>query len=129
MVKNPCGTHEQWVYGSSYLYFEGNKKSCILLVIILSRLTTEKSNPLTFISYAKGQWDYCSPDCAPNTMMGTLFLLYLAAQGFILSTSAQDLLEICYEKLQIGNFPSEDVRKWWKYLIIPYLDLKISMCP
>lgn len=23
------GTHEQWVYGSSYLYFEGNKLTAI----------------------------------------------------------------------------------------------------
>lgn len=30
-------------------------------------------------------------------------------------TSAQDLAEICYKKLQIANFSAGDVRKWWKF--------------
>ena len=30
-----------------------------------------------------------------------------------LLTLAQDLAEICYKKLQIGNFSAVDVRKWW----------------
>ena len=32
-----------------------------------------------------------------------------------LSSSAQDLAEICYKKLQIANFSAGDVRKWWKF--------------
>ena len=32
-----------------------------------------------------------------------------------LLTSAQDLTEICYKTLQIGNFSAADVRKWWKF--------------
>ena len=31
-----------------------------------------------------------------------------------LSTSAQELAEICYKKLQIANFSAVDARKWWK---------------
>ena len=30
-------------------------------------------------------------------------------------TLAQDLAEICYKKLQIGNFSAADVGKWWKF--------------
>jgi len=33
-------------------------------------------------------------------------------------TSAQDLAEICYKKLQIGNFSAADVRKWWGNLVV-----------
>jgi len=56
------------------------------------------------------------PKLFPNTMMGTLFLLHLAAKGGHLSTLAQDLAEICYKKLEIGNFSAADVGKWWKNL-------------
>jgi len=35
-----------------------------------------------------------------------------------LLTSAQDLAEICYKKLQIGNFSAGDVRKWWENLVV-----------
>ena len=31
-----------------------------------------------------------------------------------LSSSAQELAEICYKKLQIANFSAVDARKWWK---------------
>ena len=32
-----------------------------------------------------------------------------------LLTLVQDLAEICYKTLQIGNFSAGDVRKWWKF--------------
>jgi hypothetical protein len=31
-----------------------------------------------------------------------------------LSSSAQELAEICYKKLQIANFSAVNARKWWK---------------
>jgi len=41
----------------------------------------------------------------PNRLQNYKFLL----------TSAQDLAEICYKKLQIANFSAGYVRKWWKF--------------
>ena len=41
----------------------------------------------------------------PNRLQNYKFLL----------TSAQDLAEICYKKLQIANFSAVGVRKWWKF--------------
>jgi len=33
-------------------------------------------------------------------------------------TLTQNMAEICYKKLQIGNFSAGDVRKWWKFSMV-----------
>ena len=38
---------------------------------ILSRLITEQANPLTFCSYAKGQWDNCT-QIVPTRLDGNI---------------------------------------------------------
>ena len=47
-----------------------------------------------------------------------------------LLTLAQELTEICYMKLQIGNFSAGDVRKWWKFSMVFLLnDRLVSSVP
>lgn len=94
-------------YGSCHKWRHG--------VIILLKLIIVKGIPQTISSYAKGQWDYCSPMVPEQALVGLLKPAF--------RTAGRDVLAFC---LIIDN-SSEQLRKKSGKMLGTWLKMALSL--